>query len=63
MIASHDFRMDLCILDMRLQSIGDDEVIDSPSDVSFPGFSKIAPPGIRLFLVRILEAEGIGKSF
>ena len=38
-------------------AFGDEEVVDSPADVSLAGKCLIRPPAVRFFFVRIEHAE------
>ena len=55
--------MDRGALDGRTEGIGDDEVVDPPSDVPLAGFCKVAPPRVGSLFIRMEETEGIGEAF
>jgi hypothetical protein len=44
MIAAHDIRMDARFFHRRAELRGNEEVIDSPTDIPFPRFREMTPP-------------------
>ena len=60
-VGAKDIGMDLGIVETLAETVGDDEIIDAPAGILLTGLETIRPPGI-FHLVRILEAEGVGKA-
>ena len=63
MVTAVDLRVDRGALDGRTEGIGDDEVVDPPSNVPLAGFCKVAPPRVGSLFIRMEETEGIGEAF
>ena len=61
MVASHDLTEDKAITHTRKEAVGNDKIVDAPTDVLLSCLHHIAPPGI-FDLIRIEGTEGIGKA-
>lgn len=62
MIAAQDIGVDGGAFDVVFPYAGDEEVVDSPSHVSFSGFGKVAPPGVGVFFIGMEVTEGVGEA-
>ena len=61
MVTAHYFGKNTAILYLVHDSLGYNEIVDSPPDVLFTSVIHIAPPGI-LHLFGIERAEGVAKT-
>ena len=61
MVRAKDIRMDGSIFETLAQTIRDDEVIYTPACILLTRLEAVGPPGI-LHLLRIFEAEAVGKA-
>ena len=46
MVATIDVIMDFSGFDLIHDAVGDDEIVDSPAGVLFPGVEAVAPPRV-----------------
>ena len=53
-VGAEDFGVDFGGGDFVLEGVGDEEVVETPSDVLLAGVEAVGPPGI-FHLVRVLE--------
>src|SRR5690242_3846041 len=61
MIASHDVSVDLRRLDRLAQSLGDEEVVDSPANVARPRVGEVTPPAV-VAVTLLEEAQRIDEA-
>ncbi len=52
----------ICPYHPRRQPVADEKIIDPPSRVVPPGVEAIGPPAVCPGLIRVEQAEGIGKA-
>lgn len=63
MIASHDVGVDIGGDDIFFEFGADEEVVDSPADVSLSGSTAHAPPRVAIFFFSMCDAEGVEVAF
>ena len=62
MIGSENIRINRRCGNLFRQSVGHQEIIDSPSCIVFPGIEPVAPPAVHSRGIGIAEPEGIRKT-
>ena len=62
MVAAGDLRPDVGVFHTGQQTLGHDEVVDTPSGVLLSGVKAVGPPGVDALGIRIKMAERIGEA-
>ena len=62
MVAAKNIRVDLGVLQFRLQPVRGDKVVNTPTGILLSGVEHIAPPAVYAGGIRVKVAESIGKS-
>lgn len=62
MVGAHDVGEHGGFLDAGLETFGDEEVVDTPADVTLAGECLVGPPAVSFLFVGIEHSEGVGKS-
>ena len=61
MVGAENVGVDYDILNLWLQTLGGDEIVDTPACILLTGLETVRPPGIR-HLLRIKRAEGVYEA-
>ena len=63
MIAAHNIGVNHSFFDSILQAVGDEKIVNAPTNIAIAGLHHVGPPGIGVFARWIKVAEGICETF